>query len=206
MTPKIKLGLASGFLLTLAACAGPDVQSERPTLRVDYPHLSEDPGANGVEAGPKAAREGVEVRLRSEYAGKDIISIVASPVLEDKRGSGGNPAIGMSEIRVSVAKLVPYTIRISVSKVPEYGRLWLRSVHEARSERYGVIWIEAGYWDHEIIKIGETDVATLEYRECMRLIRNGADPLHLVIRSRSGRVKSIEGFSYAALGTFRRYD
>lgn len=97
-------------------------------------------------------------------------------------------ATKMDPLKVTESRLAGYT------RVSRGGTLWLEHL-DPRPE-FNRLWIDPGYWGYEIVKIEGKEVATMSMKEANHLFFTLPEPMHLTIRSRSGRVQEVEAFTH----------
>jgi len=112
------------------------------------------------------------------------------------------PAASLMEeaLKVAETKLVPY-ILYGIMGYNGSGRFFLRGTESFGTTNPSKIWMEAGYWGCEIVQISGQDVASLTQRERSHLLWDGADPVQLMIRMRSGNLKTLDCFTRAVFGS-----
>jgi len=173
----IPLGLFAIFISGCSSSATSNAANTAPNL--------EPPTIN--ETSPGLAS--VSVRNNGTQ-GKSISLDLPSLVKTDSQNDD-DTAEKMGTVRVVGSKLVGYNF-ICHEIHPGYGPAFLIP----REPGHMTLYMEPGYWGYEIVKIEGMDVATTIMEDWTRLLRHLPEPMHLVIKSRSGLLKEVEAVTH----------
>jgi hypothetical protein len=149
--------------------------------------------ATAPPAAPDASDSASTKANQDEKAVAAIDQALKAPGLG---GEGSNEGTNkLPPVVVTTPSLDPYTLRY------QDGTLWLQSSYGATWHpagvvgAEGVIGIAGAHVGDQILSIEGKAVSALKQREAVRAIFHWPQPVHLVIRSRSGRVHTVECFN-----------
>ena len=90
------------------------------------------------------------------------------------------------------------TLRVADSRIVAYSPEWAGDGFVLKRAIPGnfTLWISPGYWGYRIVAIEGKDATKLSPHEQLRLFKTLAEPMHLVVRLKSGQPQEVEAVTH----------